>query len=162
MNQGTLDLKAVIPLHFLPKKGSEGKWHDGLMKDSKKYIGKCLQVLVFHEMTVYLELDNLNRRGHILTSGVRFLDLLPECPKSKGCSRSSKGRKGKAVCVSGAPGEPWQPPTPSPAWTKQCIQTTRRKMVEKDEVGHDRWKRPKYVERFILKGKCPPGEQSLW
>lgn len=41
------------------------------MKGSKKYTGKCLQVLVFHVKTVHVELDNLNRREHILRAGVR-------------------------------------------------------------------------------------------
>lgn len=66
-----LDSKAVIPLHLLPEMRSEGKWHGGLMKGSKKYTGKCLQVLVFHVKIVHLELDNLNRREHILRAGVR-------------------------------------------------------------------------------------------
>lgn len=40
-----------------------------------------------------------------------------------------------SVCMSSAPGEPWQLPTPSLTLTKQHIQTSSCKMVEKDNVA---------------------------
>lgn len=58
-----LDFKAMIPLHFLPKMRSQGslakgKWHHGLVRDGKNYIGKVLKVLVFHKTIAYLESDH--------------------------------------------------------------------------------------------------------
>lgn len=52
--------------------------------------------------------------------------------------------------------------TSSLTLTKQCVQTTQCKMAEIHGVGHHGWKCPEYGEGFVLEGKCPPCEQSLF
>ena len=89
------------------------------MNVSKKYTAKRSQVLALHERIVYVDLDNFNRREHILTARVRFSGLLSGCPKSKVVLGPSEAEKGKAVCAPRAPGKPRQPPAHSlPGWDK--------------------------------------------
>lgn len=53
-----------------------------------------------HKAIANLESSNLNRKEHILTSGMMYLGAVSGCWENKSCFRLPRGRKGKGcLCV---------------------------------------------------------------